>query len=292
MTLNFRSSLSSGLRGACLETSWRLAKGFLVGSFHPRTEDWRKRSFEVTDEIAPQIISATAVCSVYTWRTIASVKEALREGVEEDSVLFAWQSLLDALDIFKTTLHPLMDNCERRLHFLDQSNRLYWYEIALHYYLGILILVDSLEATNRSDLLPQLADTSLAAEHECFNVLRFGVESKYTVDGHGAAPTNISTGLPGLCLSGQTTTTSFVAIDPYPHHVAASVRLLNKAISRKYRQGSIKHETYAHLSSTLLKALKQLPQTSKIVRCARKDLERSLYELDALSVSGAIGEQH
>ena len=290
MTLNYRSFLSSGLKGACLETPWRLARAFLVGSFRSRTEDWRKRSFEVSDEVAPQIISAAAVCSVYTWRTIASIKEALRECMEEDSVLFAWESLLDALDIFRTTIHPLLDNCQRRLHFLDQVSRLYWYEVALHYYLGILILVDSLRTANRSDLLSQLADTMLEAEHECFNVLKFGVETSYTVEGYQPNLRGAAEFHPGIDLSTTDVTTSLVAIDPYPHHVVASVRLLNKAISRKYRQGAIKHETYTHLSSTLLKALLQLPQSSKTIRSARDDLQRSLSEVEAPPVSGPTRE--
>lgn len=42
-TLNFRSSLSSGLKGACLETSWHLARSFLVGSFHPGAKNGASR---------------------------------------------------------------------------------------------------------------------------------------------------------------------------------------------------------------------------------------------------------
>jgi hypothetical protein len=287
MTLNFRSSLSSGLKGACLETSWRLAKGFLVGSFHPRTEEWRKKGFEVSDEVAQEIISAVAVCRIYMWRTIASVKEALREGVEEDSVLFSWNSLLDALEIFKTTIHPLLNNCEKQLHFLSQVSRLYWYEMVLHYYLGILMLVDALETAKRSDLLSQVTETRLEAEHECFNVLKFGLESKYALNasqaGFGSACDQLST---TAHRSEQQIITSFVAIDPYPHHVVASVRLVNKAITRKYRQCSIKYEAYSYLSSTLLRTLAELPQSSKAVRSARENLRESTDHLETSSVTG------
>ncbi|KEF53484.1 uncharacterized protein A1O9_10459 [Exophiala aquamarina CBS 119918] len=285
MTLNFRSSLSSGLKGACLETSWRLARGFLVGSFQPRTEEWRKKGFEVSDDIAQEIMSAVAVCRIYTWRTIASVKEALREGVEEDSVLFSWKALLDALGIFKTTIHPLLDSCEKQLHFLSQVTRLYWYEMVLHYYLGILMLVDALEFGQRSDLLSQITEMRLEAEHGCFNVLKFGVESKYVVNGSQSdakdASDQISTTLP----SEHPIVTSFVAVDPYPHHVVASVRLVNKVISRKYRQGNTKYEAYSHLSSTLLKTLAELPPSSKAVLSARQNLQESIDHLETGSVT-------
>ncbi|TVY13995.1 hypothetical protein LARI1_G009123, partial [Lachnellula arida] len=270
VTLNIRSSLTSGLKGACLEPAWRLARGFLVGSFHAKSENWRKKGFEVSDEIAPQIISAAAVGRLYTWRTIASMKEALREGVEESDVLFAWDAFLDALGVFKTTIHPLLSTCERRLHFLGLVERLNWYEVVSHYHLGILILADALEAANRLDLLSQLTETRLDAEQESFNVLRFGLESRYKICGPLEESSNASDVNVNPYSTGQLITTSFIAIHPYPHHVVTSVRLMKKAITRKYRQGSIKLEAYSYLSSTLLEALEQLPQSSKMVQSARR----------------------
>ncbi|KAK5047106.1 hypothetical protein LTR84_007049 [Exophiala bonariae] len=285
MTLNFRSSLSSGLKGACLETSWRLARGFLVGSFQSRTEVWRKQGFEVSDEIAQEITSAVAVCIIYTWRTIASVKEALREGVEEESVLFSWKAVLDALDIFRTTIHPLLNTIERQLHFLSQVNRLYWYEMIMHYYLGILMLVEALDIAKRTDLSSQVTDARLEAEHGCFNNLKFGLEGKYAVD---TAITESQTNFDDTSPSGdshQLIVTSFVAIDPYPHHVVASVRLAYNAVSRKYRQGNIKYEAFYHLSSTLLRVLAELPQSSKAVILARKNLQDSINRLETSSAT-------
>jgi hypothetical protein len=41
MTLNFRSMLSYGLKGACSEPVWELSESFLVDSSHQRTADWR-----------------------------------------------------------------------------------------------------------------------------------------------------------------------------------------------------------------------------------------------------------
>ncbi|KAH6663216.1 hypothetical protein B0J14DRAFT_553190 [Halenospora varia] len=283
MTLTIRSSLTSGLKGACLEPAWRLARGFLVGSFHARSEDWRKKDFEVSDEIAFQIMSAAEVCRVYTWKTIASVKEALREGVEESDTLFSWNAFLDALDVFKTTIHPLLSACERRLHFLVQLERLNWYEVVLHYHLGILILADALETANCLYLLSQLTEAMLVAEQESFNVLKFGLESKYTIFGPREESCNALDVNVIAHSTGPSITTSFVAIDPYPDHVVVLVRLIKKAISRKYRQGNIKHEAYSYLSSTLLKALEQLPQSSKMVQSVQENLQESL-ELDAISL--------
>ena len=286
MTLNFRSSLSSGLKGACWEPVWQLSRAFLVGSFHDRTEEWRKKGFRVTDNISPQITSAASICTIYTWRTIASLKEALREGVEEATIQSTWIALLDALEVFKATIEPMLSNVGKQLHFLDQVNRLNWYEIMLLYYLGCLILVDALEAVNRSDLLNGLAQTSLEAEHECFNVLKFGLESKYTIvpcrgDSDGVSDAEFCT---------KPFTVSFVAIDPYPHHVVAAVRLMNKAFLRHYYDGTIRREAYLHLSSTLQQALNELPQNSKAGESAKETLQASLGEYRHVSAHGAPNE--
>ncbi|TVY80592.1 hypothetical protein LSUE1_G003596 [Lachnellula suecica] len=277
VTQNIRSSLTSGLKGACLEPAWRLARGFLVGSFHAKTEEWHEQPFEMTDEAAFQIISATGVCSIYTWRTIASLKEALREGVEEGDILFAWNAFLDALDVFQTTICPLLGMCKNSLHFLGQVERLNWYEVTLHYHLGILILADAVEAADRPDLLSQLKEMRLESEMECFNALKFGLETKYTISGLEIESDYASDVGSAAHSPLKNITISFIAIDPYPQHVVTSVQYLQKAISRKYRQGSMKQETYSYLSSTLLGVVEQLPQSSNAVQSAREGLlERTI----------------
>jgi hypothetical protein len=152
--------------------------------------------------------------------------------------------------------------------------------------MGILILFDALEATSRSDLISRLTDTRLEAELECFNVLKFGLESQYIVDGplgSHASEESATSGVPR-----QPITASFVAIDPYPHHVVATALLMHKAIRRKCRQGTIQHEVYTHLCSTLLKALQQLPQRSKAVQAALKNMQESVAERNTLSVSDGL----
>jgi len=284
LTLNFRSSLTAGLNGFTSEPAWRLVKMWLAGSFHSKTEEWRTNGFDLTDESACQVIAAAAACKLYVWKMIAVLKEALREGVEEEMVTQAWTALMEAIEMFKVTIRPLLRDCERRLPFLGQLERINWYETVLHYYLGILILVDAVEAAERSDLLSQLTETRLDAEHEAINALKFGLESQYTIY---EPSTEQGTDFPANS-SGRSITTSFVAVDPYPHHVVASVRLMNKVVCREYQQGKIKYEAYSYLSSTLVKALEQLPQSSKSVQAARQYLLLALKDLDSMSTAETI----
>ena len=288
LTLNLRTSLTSGLNGGCSEPAWRVARTFLAGSFHPRTEHWRTDGFEVSDEAALQIINGANVCKLYVWKNITSLKEALREGVDEESVLFVWTALLDSIHIFKTSFRPLLDSCERRLHFLNQLTRLAWYELNLQYYMGILLLVNEIETANRSDLISQVAEVRQDAEQESLNVLKFGIDNTYTIDGP-KYDSDTTTGLEASAnLPREPVTASFVAIDPYPDRVVDSVMLMSKVINREYRQGKIKHGAYSHLSSTLLKAVGELPQSSRIVQSARENLQRSIHGMDAVFVNDAV----
>ncbi len=269
MTLNFRSSLSSGLNGACWEPVWQLARAFLVGSFREQTEEWREKGSRNLETFCPQIVSAASVCTIYTWRTIASLKEALREGVKEATVQSAWSAVLDAIDVFDTTIHPVLSNLGRQLHLLGQVDLLNWYENSLLYYLGRLILVDALTAAHRDDLLSTLRSTNLEAEHECFNTLKFGLESRYTI----VPDEEDSIDGIEICSSARPIVRSFIAIDPYPHHVVAAVRLMHKGFLQEYRDGNVNQEAYSRLSLTLQQALDQLPQNSKTVQSARASLQ-------------------
>ncbi|ETI27216.1 hypothetical protein G647_09899 [Cladophialophora carrionii CBS 160.54] len=275
LSLNFRSTITSGLHGVETETCWRTLK-MGAGSFHTRTEGWRRNPFAMTEDEVLQVIAAALACKLYVWKMISVVKEALREGSEEDKVQHAWSAFLEAIDMFRGTFRPLLNDCQRRLPFLGQVERLNWYELMLHYYLGILILVDAMEAAERTDLLSQFSETRLEAEHELFNTLKFGLESQYTINGACRLPGSTSN-LQNLA-GNSTITASFIAIDPYPHHIVAAAQLMNKVVSREYSQGKIKLEAYRYLNRTLLECLEQLPQTSKSVQAARQHLRASAGE--------------
>ena len=292
VTLEFNSTLTTGLRGACAEPAWVLARGFLVKSFHAKTEAWCQASFEVTDDVASEIISAAGICRTYLWRTIASLKEALREGVAEDQVLFAWNAFCDGIEVFKTAVEPLMSRCEKQIHFLSQANRLNWYLMVLHHHLGVLVLVHAIEAANRTDLLHKLHETRLEAEHATLNVLDFGLKSIYVVGDPEPHPSTQSMAEQHTARSSCSSSSphssseprngaSFIGIDPCPDHTLASVQLMFMAIHRKYKQRTITREIHANLSSILLRALGQLPRNSKSASSVRQNLQQLFQEPDA-----------
>jgi hypothetical protein len=270
LTSDSRTFLTSGLRGACSEPTWRLVKAFLVGSFVPRADRWLRDGCEMTAEIAHEVMSVASISKTYIWKNISSVKEALREGVDEDGVLFAWKALLDAIQLFRTSIQPLLTRCHQQLHSFEQCARINWYRVSLQYYLGILLLVDALETAGRSDLLEEIKEVRQDAETECCTVLRVGLESEYTFDvSSDADQTND--------VPRQSVTTTLVAMDPCPRHVVDYVNLLYKSICRQSNQKLNLYESFRSVLSDLLKTLRQLSQSSKSVQLVMKKL-RDLVE--------------
>jgi hypothetical protein len=261
LTSDFRTSLTSGLKGACSEPTWRLVKAFLVGSFVTRAEQWRGEDFEPTEKVIDEIVSAASICKTYVWKNITSLKEALREGVHEDGVLFASKALLDAIDIFNTYIRPLLKSPELRPHCLDQRLRLKWYQVSLQYNLGILLLINSLEDAARSDLLQEIVAMKHDTEYEAFTVLKLGLETTYTIAGPMEGEVNDD-------LRRSSITVTLVAIDPDPQYVVDCVTLMHKSIRLQYRRNEVSYDTYSNFLTVLLQTLRQLPQSSRSVRVA------------------------
>lgn len=125
MTFNTKSLLSSGLLGWESESSWRLVKT-CADIFHEQTEDWRIHGVMVTEEKANRIIAAAAALKLRVWKVVAVLKEALREGHEEDAVHRAYMNAVDAIKQFNGTYRTLLVACERRIQFLCQHTKLRW----------------------------------------------------------------------------------------------------------------------------------------------------------------------
>ena len=135
LTFNTKSLLSSGLLGWESESSWRLVKT-CTDIFHERTEDWRIHGVIITEENANRIIAAAAAWKLRVWKVAAVLKEALREGHEEDAVNSAYTSVVHAIQQFNVTYRALLEACKRRIQFLCQHTKLRWCEFSprTHYF--------------------------------------------------------------------------------------------------------------------------------------------------------------
>lgn len=131
------------------------------------------------------------------------------------------------------------------------------------------MVLDTIEVADRYDLLADLKDASIEAENTVMNALVFGLHNSITLR---RAINSSSPDLPreSETTSSMTFTVPLIAIDPYPHHVVASVQLMRKAIDRDYKNKKISQDSYDSLNSTLESALKHLPQSSKSIQAARQ----------------------
>jgi hypothetical protein len=265
MCSDMRTLLTSGLNGACGEPAWRLSKAFLVGSFVPVTEQWCADDFEVNDESASRIIGAASVSQTLMWKNITSVKEALREGVDEETVLWVWSSFRETLDIFREAVRGLLGKCERRIHFLSQGNRFGWFEVTLQYCVGIMILADALEVAKRSDLVQQLSEVRKEVEHESIAVLKFGTDNVYrlTLEDDVVGPGG------ALTMTAQ----PFVVLYAFPDLIVTLAQLVCRAVVHKRRAEALDRQGFAHLTSILMSCLEHVAQRSSIVQSARKALD-------------------
>ena len=273
MSSDMRTLLTSGLNGACSEPAWRLSRAFLVGSFGPATKGWCADGFEVTDEGASRIIGAASICQTLIWKNITSVKEALREGVDEETVLWVWGSLQDTMGIFRNSNQPLLGACKRRIHFLRQENRFGWFQIMLQYCIGVMVLVEALKVAKRSDLLRQLHDIRNEVEHESFAILKFGTDNMYYIPAQDIAGSEGN----GTAAS-QSVKLSFIALYAFPHLVVTLAPLLCAVAVLKRRAGEVDCDGFAHLSSIVMGSLEQLPKSSRVARAALRDLEAVVRE--------------
>ncbi|KAF2450846.1 hypothetical protein P171DRAFT_427131 [Karstenula rhodostoma CBS 690.94] len=273
MSSDMRTLLTSGLNGACSEPAWRLSKAFLVGSFGTATEDWCANGFEVTDEGASRIIGAASVCQTLMWKNITSLKEALREGVDEETVLWVWGSLQETLGMFRKSNRPLLGACERRLHFLSRGNRFGWFQITLQYCIGMMILFEALQVAKRSDLVQQLLDVRKEVEHESFAILKFGTDHVYDM------PTQDFIGSEGASISAtQSMKLSFMALYAFPHLVVTLAQMMCRVAVQKRRAEELDGAGFAHLSSIVMGSLEQLPKSSRVTRAAMRDLDAVVGE--------------
>lgn len=149
----------------------------------------------------------------------------------------------------------------------------------LHYHLPILILVDILMVNERHDLLSQFSAKRMDAESSVLNTLIFGLNNKYTF----SLPINSNSNCgrdteSPLLPQGSKTSISvpLVAIDPYPHHVVAAVRLLQQTIDKDFVEGKICADAYRNLSSTLTETAQCLPASSQAVQVVKAEISAQM----------------
>lgn len=119
LTLDYKPALGAGILGIGKELFFEIIKTRAVITH----EKWQKGLFlqasKVGDTEADEIIKCTGPWKLYLWKTVAMLKEGLRDGCSEDLVQSAFTAVLDTIERFRLTYSPMMEACMRRLDFLS-----------------------------------------------------------------------------------------------------------------------------------------------------------------------------
>lgn len=263
LTLSIRPVLSSGLFGFESDWCWCLVQS-CTELFNGSATEW---SGEMTESRANQVVAAGSMYKLRMWKLEAVFREALRDGHDDSAVSKVYNAIIEGIEQFNQVYGDLLEACQKRIHFLSQASKLRWQELILHYNLGILLVVDAIDATQRYDLLPRLSAARTEAEVSVVNALKFGIENTYTITLHsGTSPTSNS-------IDDGRMVVPMLAIDPYPHHVVAAVQLMRKVVDRDLATERINDDTHGTLTSILRRALELLPGSSKSVVSARRQVD-------------------
>jgi hypothetical protein len=88
----------------------------------------------MNDDRANQIIAAAATWKLLGWKLTAIFKEALRDGHDESEVRKAFVTVLDSINEFNAIYRQPLDECHKRIHFLNQKTKIRWCKYARYFY--------------------------------------------------------------------------------------------------------------------------------------------------------------
>lgn len=134
-------------------------------------------------------------------------------------------------------------------------------------------MLNAIEIADRTDLLGKTTVVKASAEGSLLNVLIFGLNNQFHIPRFNELrePQDEEDGEQ----QGSTRSVPLIAIDPYPHHVVAAVRILWKAVERDLENDCLDEKVAEKTQRVLLDTLTLLPQASKSVNMARQQAAAS-----------------
>lgn len=136
-------------------------------------------------------------------------------------------------------------------------------------------MLDAIETAERMDLMEKTKVVKASAEGTLLNCLIFGLNNHFHIPRFHGLTEDHQHEVPESGEQDSFRSVPLIAIDPYPHHVVAAVRLLWKAVDRDRENDCLDENIAEKTQRVLLDTLKLLPQASKSVQSARQQAEAS-----------------
>ncbi|PTB73960.1 hypothetical protein M440DRAFT_1360984 [Trichoderma longibrachiatum ATCC 18648] len=271
MTRGCPSILCSGVFGFEEEPIFRLMKA-RVQLFHESTDVWRQNGFVPTSQSTLYIVHRASTWKGYTWKIIGALREAINHGYDE-SVIMRLQVLIgQALERFDRTFKPLLATCEHHVLFLSKDARLCYYLLQLHYHMGLLLLCSIAVSIERQDLVSNFDTLRRESVHAIFSTISFGLRCQVALNQDGTQRNR--------------RLSSLISLDPYPHHILASLQLCADVLLVYLERGEIAQDSFDGFSRIVFDALDELPQSLQSVQRVKKLMHEKLdVNVETLGIS-------
>ncbi|OPB44612.1 hypothetical protein A0O28_0029310 [Trichoderma guizhouense] len=265
MTRGCPSILCSGVFGFEEEPVFRLMKA-RVQLFHESTESWRQNGFVPTSHATLYVVHRASTWKGYVWKIIGALREAINHGYGEAVITRLKTLIAEALDRFDRTFKPLLAACEKHILFFSKDARLCYYLLQLHYYMGLLLLCSLAVTTERTDIVPMFDAVRRESVHTIFSTISFGLSCQVALSQDESQRSRKRF--------------SLINLDPYPHHILASLQLATYVLLDYLKRDEITQDAFDNFCRIVFDALDEIPQCIQSVQRVKK----LLYEM--LSTGG------
>ncbi|OAL22846.1 hypothetical protein AYO22_06754 [Fonsecaea multimorphosa] len=216
----------------------------------------------LTDEIVMTMIQHGAACKTLFWKSVSRIQDYLFYQTVESTLEVLVKNAAEEMARFEEVFDPFFNQCARDWILLSQRSRLSYFILALHFHLGVLILVDVLETQHEAttDTFIDIGACKLASTRAIINL------------------TNLML-LQGDADTGAETSSIFLK-DPYPEHTRNGLSRAAYSVLHLFREMSVTEQVAEIMAAPLFAALGILSQVSYTAEESLRALRKSFSEAD------------
>ncbi|KAK5181773.1 hypothetical protein LTR44_005973 [Exophiala sp. CCFEE 6388] len=217
----------------------------------------------LTDETVMTMIQYGSSCKTLFWKAVSRLQEYLVFHAMEVPLQTLLEKVVQEMDRFENVFGPFLDKCGRDYILLSEKSRISYLILSLHFHLGVLILVDTLEALPKAHVAGQFLDVKgyrISSTRTIVNLIHLMLQQ---TESHNCDAT-----------------TSIILRDPYPEHTRNALARAGYSVLNLYDSMSISKQAAEIMASSLLAGLEVLTQVSYIAAESLSDLHKVYAESD------------
>ncbi|KIW95865.1 uncharacterized protein Z519_02929 [Cladophialophora bantiana CBS 173.52] len=217
----------------------------------------------LTDEAVFAMIQYGSSCKTLFWKVVSRVQDCLVYRSIELQLETLTESVVQEMSRFERVFGPFLDKCARDHVFLSEKSRISYLILSLHFHLGVLILVDTLEAQSGVQVPSQHIDigecrlSSTRTVVSIINMMLLPPESYNSDDG-----------------------ANLIFKDPYPEHTRNALTRAAYSVLTLFRTMSVSRHAAEIMASSLFTGLEVLTQVSYTAAESLDGLHRAYSETD------------